>query len=160
MVFAIHWYESAMDLHVLPILNPPPTSFPFPSLWVILVHQPWALVSCIKRELVICFTIDNIHVSMLFSQIIPHIAFSFDPLFCFRELGRSPGEGNGYPLRYSYLENPMDRRSLAGCSPWGHKGLETTEQLTLFCFLRFLFLFYISNLNFQSTAFLFLLLLL
>ena len=25
------------------------------------------------------------------------------------ELGRSPGEGNGYPLHYSYLENPMDR---------------------------------------------------
>ena len=23
--------------------------------------------------------------------------------------GRSPGEGNGYPLRYSCLENPMDR---------------------------------------------------
>ena len=24
------------------------------------------------------------------------------------ELGRSPGEGNGNPLQYSYLENPMD----------------------------------------------------
>ena len=24
-------------------------------------------------------------------------------------LGRSPGEGNGYPVQYSYLENPMDR---------------------------------------------------
>ena len=23
--------------------------------------------------------------------------------------GRSPGEGNGNPLWYSYLENPMDR---------------------------------------------------
>ena len=23
--------------------------------------------------------------------------------------GRSPGEGNGYPLQYSYQENPMDR---------------------------------------------------
>ena len=92
-----------------PHLNSPPTSFPIPSLWVILVHQPWTLVSCIKCELVICFTIDNIHVSMLFSQIIPHIAFSFDPLFCVPELGRSPGEGNGYPLQYSCLENPMDR---------------------------------------------------
>ena len=26
-------------------------------------------------------------------------------------LGRSPGEGNGYPLQYSYLGNPMDRAS-------------------------------------------------
>ena len=24
-------------------------------------------------------------------------------------LGRSPGEGNGYPLWYSCLENPMDK---------------------------------------------------
>ena len=23
--------------------------------------------------------------------------------------GRSPGEGNGNPFQYSYLENPMDR---------------------------------------------------
>ena len=26
-------------------------------------------------------------------------------------LGRSPGEGKGYPLQYSCLENPMDRRA-------------------------------------------------
>ena len=25
--------------------------------------------------------------------------------------GIAPGEGNGYPLQYSCLENPMDRRS-------------------------------------------------
>ena len=25
------------------------------------------------------------------------------------ELGRSPGEGNGNPFKYSSLENPMDR---------------------------------------------------
>ena len=27
-------------------------------------------------------------------------------------LGRSPGEGNGKSLQYSYLENPMDRGAL------------------------------------------------
>ena len=26
-------------------------------------------------------------------------------------LGRSPGEGHGYPLQYSCLENPVDRRA-------------------------------------------------
>jgi len=26
-------------------------------------------------------------------------------------LGKSPGEGNGYPLQYSCLKNPMDRRA-------------------------------------------------
>ena len=35
-------------------------------------------------------------------------------------LGRSPGEGNGNPLQYSCLENPMDR-GLEGYSPWGHR---------------------------------------
>ena len=49
----------------------PPTFLPIPSLWVIPVHQPQALVSCIQPGLVICFTLDNIHVSILFSQIIP-----------------------------------------------------------------------------------------
>ena len=37
-----------MDLHVFPILIPPPTSLTIPSLWVFPVHQPWALVSCIR----------------------------------------------------------------------------------------------------------------
>jgi len=26
-------------------------------------------------------------------------------------LGRAPGEGNGYPLQYSCLENSMDRKN-------------------------------------------------
>ena len=45
--------------------------------------------------------------------------------------GRPPGEGNGNPLQYSCLGNPMDR-SLVGCSSWDHKELDTTERLTLF----------------------------
>ena len=46
-------------------------------------------------------------------------------------LGRSPGEGNGYLLQYSYLENSVDReRSLVGYSPWGHKESDMTERLT------------------------------
>ena len=45
--------------------------------------------------------------------------------------GRSPGEGNGYPLQYSCLENPHGQRSLEGYSPWDRKELDTTERLTL-----------------------------
>ena len=68
MVFAIHWHESAMDLHVFPILIPPPTSLSTQFLWVFPVHQPRALVSCIQPGLVICFTLDSVLVSMLFSR--------------------------------------------------------------------------------------------
>ena len=35
--------------------------------------------------------------------------------------GGAPGEGNGNPLQYSCLENPMDREAWRGYSPWGHK---------------------------------------
>ena len=42
---------------------------------------------------------------------------------------RSPGEGKGYPLQYSCLENPHGQRSLAGYSPWDHKESDTTERL-------------------------------
>ena len=44
-------------------------------------------------------------------------------------LGRSPGEGKGYPLLYSGLENSMD-------SPWGCKESATTEPLSLFTLHR------------------------
>ena len=49
-------------------------------------------------------------------------------------LGRedSPGGGNGYPLQYSCLENPMDR-PLVGYSPSGCKELDRTEATVHMC---------------------------
>ena len=41
-------------------------------------------------------------------------------------LGRSTGEGIGYPLQYSGLENSMNY------SPWGCKESDMTERLTVF----------------------------
>ena len=48
-------------------------------------------------------------------------------------LGRSPGEGNGYPLQYSGLENAMDY------SPWSRKELYTSERLSLSLYFSPLF---------------------
>ena len=60
VVFVIHWHESAMELHVFPILIPPPTFLSTRSLWVFPVHQVWALVSCIQPGLLICFTWESL----------------------------------------------------------------------------------------------------
>ena len=50
-----------------------------------------------------------------------------------RSLGRedSPGEGNGYPLQYSCLENPMDRSVSRVTIPWCHKESDVTEDTHL-----------------------------
>ena len=42
--------------------------------------------------------------------------------------GRSPGEGDGNPLQYSCLENPMMEEP-GSYSPWGHKESDMTERL-------------------------------
>ena len=47
-------------------------------------------------------------------------------------LGRFPGEGNGYPLQHSCLENSMDRGVWwTTYSPWGCKGSDISERLSL-----------------------------
>ena len=72
--FPIHQHESATGIHMFPILNPPPSSLPIPSLWVIPVHQPQA--SCILHR---TWTGDSFHIwyYTCFNAILPnHPTFS------------------------------------------------------------------------------------
>ena len=48
--------------------------------------------------------------------------------------GRSPGEGNGYPLHYFCLENPTGRGACWATVHGVRKKWDTTEQPPLSCF--------------------------
>ena len=73
--FAIHWHKSAMGVHVFPILKPPPPPSPSHRSGSSQCTSTEHPVLCIELGLVICFTYDNMHVSMLFSHH-PTLAFS------------------------------------------------------------------------------------
>ena len=60
------------------------------------------------------------------AQMVKHLSTMQETWVQFPGLGRFPREGNGSPLQYSCLENPMDRG--AQC-PWGRKESDTTERL-------------------------------
>jgi len=66
---------------------------------------PEPAVSCIEPGLAICFTYDNIHVSMLFFQMIPPICRSpgFNPW-----VGKTPWRRERLPTPVLCLENSMD----------------------------------------------------
>ena len=59
-------------------------------------------------------------------------------------LGRSPEEGNGYPLYYSCLENSMDIGDWQATVYGGHKESDATEQLSFFFHLLGLLYFVYS----------------
>ena len=67
--FAIHQHESTIGIHVFPMLNPPPSSLPIPSLWIVPVYQPQAS-SIMHRT----WTGDSFHIwyYTCFSAILPN----------------------------------------------------------------------------------------
>ena len=67
--FAIYQHETTTGIHVFPILNPPASSLPLPSLWVVPVYQPQAS-SIIHRT----WTGDSFHIwyYSCFNAILPN----------------------------------------------------------------------------------------
>ena len=114
-----------MGIHVSHILKPLLLSSPSHPSGSSQCTSPEHPVSCIKPGLVIYFTYDNIHVSMLFSQIIPPSPSPTESkslFFTSVSLLLSHIQGHHYhlskfhiyaliygnPLQYSCLENPME----------------------------------------------------
>ena len=60
--------------------------------------------------------------AFLIAQLVKNQPAMWETWVQFLGLGRFPGEGKGYPLQYSGLENSMDRIVQGGC-----KESDTTE---------------------------------
>ena len=115
-------------------LPPPSPSHPSGSSQCTSPEHP---VSCIEPGLAICFTYDNIHVSMLFSQIIPlspspteskSLFFISVSFFAFFTLGchYHLSKFHIYALIYCTGVFLFD---LLHYSPWVHKESDETERL-------------------------------
>ena len=58
-------------------------------------------------------------------------AYSAGDLSLIPGLGRSLGEGNGYPLQYPFPGKSHRQRTLVGYHPWDHKESDTTLLLVV-----------------------------
>ena len=134
----------------VPHPEPPSPSHPSGSSQCTSPEHP---VSCIEPELAICFTCDNLHVSVLFSHMIPLLPSLTESkdcsihvcLFCcltYRVIVTIFLNSIYmcviilYWQRRRWHPTPVllpgkshGQRSLVGCSPWGLEELDTTERL-------------------------------
>ena len=81
MVFAIHKHEMATDIYVSASSWTP---FPPPSLLFVLSHSTGfgCPAPCMEPVLAIFFTYGNVHVSVIFSQIIQHLPSPTESKVC------------------------------------------------------------------------------
>ena len=79
-----------------------------------------------KRLLFFCFLVILSWASLV-AQLVKNLSAMQETWVLSLWLGRSPGEGNGNPLQYSCLENPMDRGIWWATVCEGHKELDATE---------------------------------
>ena len=68
-----------------------------------------------------------IPLASLVAQLVKNLPSNAGNLGSISGLGRCPGEGNGYPLQYSCLENPMNRGAWQATVHGVAKESDTTE---------------------------------
>ena len=94
---------------------------------------PFSLYSPVLR--------DNFHLS--FIENFPLAIFLAPILYLTRKITSLSAtnlddfQGLGNPLQYSCLQHSHGQRSLAGCSQWGHKELDTTDRLSTHSFSHY-----------------------
>ena len=76
------------------------------------------------------------------AQMVKAFAYNAGELGSIPGLGRSTGEGNGNPLQYSCLENPMDRGAWQATV---HRVAKSWTRLSDFTSLHFIQVVYIFN---------------
>ena len=79
------------------------------------ISQEWKSLSALKWRnfywLKNIYIFKHCYVSSLIAQTVKESSCKAGDLGSMPGLGRFPGEGNGYLLQYSYVENSMDRRA-------------------------------------------------
>ena len=134
----------------VPHSEPPPSSFPIPSLWVVPVHQPQAssimhrtwtgnlfhiwYYTCFNDSFLIhrCITdifgSQSLTFAILLGQRVKHLSAMLETRV--RSLGQEVPLDKEMATHSSILPGKSHRwRSLVGCSPWGRKESDTTERL-------------------------------
>ena len=103
----------------------------FSHFWRLSFHLAYSFLCCAKAlSLIRAHLFIFVFISITLRGGFPHnsvgksSAGNAGDLAYIPRLGRSPGEGSGKPLQYSYLENPMDRgawqATVHGISRVGH----------------------------------------
>ena len=103
---------------------------------VVVLEWEGSLFCCSFFGVCVCVCVCVCVGGSIFRMVAQHSAFNARDLGLIPGSGRSPGEGNRYPLQYSCLGNPMDRRTLWATVHWIAES-DTSERLntTINCFL-------------------------